>query len=104
MEERIRRRLGEGLRLTELHVVNESSQHSVPPGSETHFRVGVVSEEWEGQGALARHRRVHALLRDELRDGVHALTVEAWTPAQWAARGAELQASPPCLGGSKSGG
>ena len=84
-----------------LEVVNESHQHSVPRGSETHFRVLVVSSAFEGQGRLARHRRIHAVLRHELESGVHALAIDAWTPAEWRARGA-ASVSPLCLGGSKA--
>lgn len=86
-----------------MHVVveNESHKHSVAPGSETHFKVLVVSSSFEGLGAVERHRRVHALLSDELRAGLHALTLRALTPAQWQEDGAAGFQSPECLGGSK---
>ncbi len=87
-----------------LVVENESHMHSVPPGSETHFKVLVVSAAFEGLGPVDRHRRVHGLLSDELRSGLHALTLRALTPAQWEAEGASGFQSPACLGGSKSEG
>jgi len=87
-----------------LEVINESKNHSVPPGSETHFKLVVVSRAFEGVGRVERHRLVHAALAELLAGGVHALTITARTPAEWAtAEGAVVAASPPCLGGSKGG-
>lgn len=85
-----------------LEVINESSMHSVPPGSETHFKVLVVSAAFEGKTLVARHRQVNEALRDELRSGVHALSIRALTPSQWESDGAAGFVSPKCLGGSKA--
>lgn len=85
-----------------LDVENESRMHNVPAGSETHFKVLIVSDAFEGLGLVDRHRRVNAALADELRTGLHALTIRALTPAQWSAQGAADFQSPQCLGGSKS--
>lgn len=84
-----------------LDVENESSKHNVPKGSETHFKVLVVSAAFEGKGLVDRHRLIHELLRDELRSGVHALSLRALAPAQWTAEPAQAFRTPPCLGGEK---
>lgn len=84
-----------------LVVDNESDNHSGPRGRETHFKVVVVSDAFAGQSLVQRHRAVHSALADELRGGVHALAIEAFTPDQWTARGGVIAESPPCLGGSK---
>jgi stress-induced morphogen len=84
-----------------LDVENESGMHNVPKGSETHFKVTVVSPAFEGKGRVDRHRRVHELLAEELRSGVHALSVRALTPDEWRREAGATFASPPCLGGSK---
>ena len=68
------------------------------------FKVVVVSEAFEGQPLLRRHQQVNVLLAEELKAGLHALSMETLTPAQWTARGGEILASPPCLGGSKAEG
>ena len=70
-----------------------SSMHSVPLGSETHFAVVVVSEQFEGVSLLNRHRSVHTVLSDELRSGVHALSVSARTPTQWQQSGGAVSKS-----------
>lgn len=85
-----------------LEVVNESYMHSVPPGSETHFKVVVVSDEFSEQTPVARHRAVNRALADELNGGIHALSIEARTPAEWGRIGGRTNDSPKCLGGSKA--
>jgi BolA-like protein 1 len=97
----ITEKLTAGLAPLHLEVENESAMHNVPKGSETHFRVLVVSPAFDGLGPIDRHRRVHDLLRAELAAGLHALTLKLLTPEQWEA-GAGPVASPKCLGGSKA--
>lgn len=84
-----------------LEVVNESHMHSVPPGSESHFKVTLVTTSFEGQRQVRRHQSIYQVLADELAGPVHALALHIYTPAEWAARGAPAPASPDCLGGSK---
>jgi len=87
---------------TVLEVINESNNHSVPRGSETHFKVVVVSEGFAGLSPVARHRAVNKALAAQLAAGVHALSIQAFTPPQWVERGGVVPPSPPCLGGSKT--
>ncbi|ELV10777.1 bolA-like protein 1 [Tupaia chinensis] len=100
VEATIRAKLEQALSPEVLELRNESSGHAVPPGSETHFRVAVVSARFEGLSPLQRHRLVHAALSEELAGPVHALAIQARTPAQWR-ENPQLDISPPCLGGSK---
>jgi stress-induced morphogen len=97
----IERKLEERFTPSVLEVTNESSKHSVPAGSETHFKVVVVSDAFEGKALVERHRLVYEALGDEMRAGVHALTITSRTPAEWQKNGVAA-ASPPCLGGSKT--
>ncbi|XP_063677035.1 bolA-like protein 1 [Bolinopsis microptera] len=83
-----------------LEVINESYMHNVPKGSETHFKVLIVSEKFEGTPLIKRHREVNSLLAEELQGGVHALSIVAKTPTQWGSD-PNVVKSPPCLGGSK---
>jgi BolA protein len=86
-----------------LEVADESHMHSVPPGAESHFKVLVVSDAFVGEQRIGRHRRINALLRDELDSGLHALSIHAWTPEEWFERGGgAAPASPQCMGGSKA--
>ncbi len=86
---------------TELRVVNESDSHSGPPGRESHFRVLVVSDEFDGANRVKRHRAVNKALQAELDAGLHALAIEALTPAQWSAKNGAMAESPACGGSSK---
>ncbi len=82
-------------------VENESHMHSVPKDSETHFKVTLVAEVFDGMRKVARHQKIYALLKDELDGPVHALALHLYTPDEWAARDASPD-SPNCLGGSKT--
>mmetsp|Transcript_17811 Transcript_17811/g.24723 ORF Transcript_17811/g.24723 Transcript_17811/m.24723 type:complete len:85 (-) Transcript_17811:41-295(-) len=42
----------------------------------------VVSSQFEGVPLLARHRKVNTALAEYM-DQIHALTIKAWTPAQY---------------------
>ena len=99
IQERIETKLQTTLDPSHLEVINESHMHSVPKGSETHFKVIVVSPRFDGLAPVKRHQLVYAALREELRDGVHALAITSRTPDEWAAR-PEANTSPKCHGGN----
>ena len=84
-----------------LEVVDESHNHAVPAGAQSHFKLLVVSEQFVGQGKVARHRILNRLLRDEFDQGLHALALHTWTPQEWFERGGAAPESPLCMGGSK---
>lgn len=94
--------LVEGFSPSVLEVINESHMHNVPPGSESHFKVVIVSDRFADESLVKRHRAVNAALRAQLDAGVHALSIKAHTPEEWSARGGQVPDSPPCLGGSSS--
>ena len=55
-------------------------------GDGSKFEARVVSESFEGQSTLARHKRVYAVLDEHIRSGaIHALTIRAFTPDEWSA-------------------
>lgn len=84
-----------------LDVVNESFKHNVPTGSETHFKVTVVSATFDDHKLIARHRLVNAALAEELAGPVHALSISAKTPSQWD-KGTKPHTTPNCQGGDGS--
>lgn len=103
MKERIERKVDAGIDgLLHLEVVNESNQHNVPPGSESHFKLVLVSDSFGGMGLLARHRRINDILAAELAGGIHALSIHAYTGDEWRARMGSAPMSPPCLGGGRN--
>ena len=90
-------KLKEGLSPTELQVVNESFMHNVPPGSESHFKVVAVSDQFADKPLVRRHQLVYQLLQEELAGAVHALAIHAYTDDEWQ-RQSVAPASPECLG------
>lgn len=64
-----------------LEVVDESEQHrghgGWQEGGETHFRIRIAAQAFEGQSRLARHRAIHAALGEDLIARIHALAIEA---------------------------
>lgn len=83
-----------------LEVTNESHKHKVPKGSESHFKIIIVSNEFDGKRLLARHRLINSILADELAHSIHALTLHAMTIEEWFEQSGMPNDSPPCLGGS----
>lgn len=88
----------------QLEVANESHMHSVPPNSETHFRVVLVSVNFDGKSRVARHQQVYAALAEQLQGPMHALALHTYSPAEWQQREQPAPASPQCHGGSKAEG
>jgi BolA protein len=85
-----------------LEVINESPMHNVPPGSESHFKLVIVSPAFEGMSRVERHQKVNGILAQELENGLHALSMETLTGPEWEQRGGKTMASPKCLGGGKA--
>ena len=101
VEESITSKLNE-LIPNHLEVTNESYKHNVPEGSESHFKVVIVSSKFEGVNLVKRHQMVNTLLKEEFNNGLHALSIMAKTPEQWTSAGNKLiHETPNCLGGSK---
>ena len=97
----IEEKITASLNPTHLDVVNESNNHNVPPGSESHFKITVVSNLFDGKMLIARHRVINQLLADELSSGIHALSMHTYTPEEWSDKNGQARQSPPCLGGAK---
>ena len=99
MQQTITARLEHALSPEHLEVINESHMHNVPEGSESHFKVVVVSDAFKDMKLLARHRMVNKALEAELGAGIHALALHTMTMEEWFDRGKAAE-SPPCKGGS----
>jgi BolA protein len=93
-------KLTAGLNLEHIELVNESYKHNVPDDAESHFKVLLVSSDFEKKPPMARHRMVYALLDEEMKmeGGIHALSIEAKTPEQYA-KNPNIQKTPACAGG-----
>jgi BolA protein len=52
------------------------------PSEQTHFRVHIVSQMFQGKSRLERHRMINATLSSELQTGIHALAIHATAPGE----------------------
>ena len=66
-----------------LDVVDESHMHNVPQGAESHFKVVIVTPQFDGMRLLQRHRAVNAVVAAELAEKIHALALHTYTPGEW---------------------
>ena len=83
--ETIRSKLEAAFEPSALEIVDESHLHAGHAGNpggdgESHFKVTIVADGFEGQNRVARQRAVYDVLRDELAGPVHALSVTARSP------------------------
>ena len=101
VQQTIETKIQEAFSPTHLEVTNESSMHAVAPGSETHFRLLIVSVAFDGKNRVKRHQEVYRILAEEKAGPVHALGLQTLTPDEWAADQESLD-SPACLGGDGS--
>jgi BolA protein len=86
----IRQKLAAAFAPQSLEVVDESHRHAGHAGAtrddgsqgETHFHVRLVTAAFDGVSRVERQRRVHAVLADELKGPVHALSLTLLAPAE----------------------
>ncbi|RMF19159.1 MAG: BolA/IbaG family iron-sulfur metabolism protein [Gammaproteobacteria bacterium] len=100
IQQAIQNTLKQHFDVTHLEVINESDRHNVPPGSESHFKVVIVSGDFEGKRQVQRHQAVYRQLAGLLDGTVHALALHTYTPQEWLELG-HAPASPDCMGGGK---
>ncbi len=84
--QRIETKIRAALSPSTLDVIDESHLHAghagARPEGETHFRLLVVANAFDGLTRVARQRRINEILRDELAGPVHALAMKTLTPAE----------------------
>ena len=105
IQENITTKLNNAFSPEHLEVINESYMHNVPEGSESHFKVVIVCDDFKDKMLIARHRLFNKVLEEELQKdrtdgGIHALALHTMTTEEWFAKG-KAPDSPECLGGGK---
>ena len=101
MQALIEQKLASEFETEYLQVENESHMHNVAPGSESHFKVTIVSDSFRDQMLIKRHRMVNKTLQQEMQQ-IHALALHTLTPDEWQARAGNVANSPHCRGGGKN--
>lgn len=79
--------LRERLEIHELEIMDESHLHAGHAGAREgkgHFRVRIVSPAFEGLRPIQRHQLVYRSLGEMMQTDIHALSITALTPAEFA--------------------
>ncbi|MEM7207673.1 MAG: BolA/IbaG family iron-sulfur metabolism protein [Pseudomonadota bacterium] len=59
-------------------------------GDGSKFEAVVISDAFEGESTIKRHKMVYAVLNEHITSGaIHALTIRAHTPVEWQTKQAE---------------
>ena len=77
IEKKIINSLNENFKLTSLKIVNESFMHNVPAGSESHFKIVIVSDNFIKKSLIQRHKEIYKALGEIMND-IHALSIHAF--------------------------
>lgn len=80
----IKERLTAALHPVSLNVIDESHKHAghASAGGAGHFIVEIVSDAFEGNNLVQRHRQVYEAMGDLMGPEVHALSIQAKTPSE----------------------
>ena len=84
LEQQLLQRLA-ALNPSHLDVVNESAGHGgYFPGKESHFKVVMVSDVFQGLRSVQRHQKIYAAVGDLLAPNkIHALAIHAFVASEW---------------------
>lgn len=98
--ERLHTILSESFNPSFIDVVDESHKHALATsGTPTHFKIIVVSSQFENCTLLKRHRMVNEKIRDVVA-GLRAVSLSTLTPTEWETTGFHNDMrSPTCRGG-----
>lgn len=84
--ERMKTKIEKAFHPLRLDIVNESHKHKghggYHPSGESHFHVTIVSAAFAGKSRVDRQRAVYAVLDEELKSTVHALSLTTRTPEE----------------------
>ena len=94
MQEKLTKKIINHFKPTYYQVENESHQHS-GPATQSHFKLIIVSKQFENQPLIKRHRAVNDLFRQELQQ-IHALAMHTYTPDEWIKKNQTAPPSPKC--------
>lgn len=98
--ESIRNVLAENFSPRVLEVTDESASHR--EAHDSHFRVYIASDVFEGLSHIKRHKKVKDLLKEQgIMDRIHAVSMTTKTEAELEQSDPEKARRYPCLGGGK---
>ena len=93
-ENEIRKLLVDSYQPVQLDIINESGNHSMG-GAETHFKIVIVADFFEGMKTVEKHREVNKTLMPAF-EKVHAISFHIFSPKEWEAKHGPVRHSPAC--------
>ena len=88
--ERIEAILRRAFRPTHLRLRDDSAKHAGHAGASSgggHYRLWLVSAEFDGLTRLEQHRKVYEALAELMGRDIHALAMKTFTPQEWQGQG-----------------
>lgn len=85
--EKIQQRLHAALNPTHIQIHDDSQSHAGHAGAQSgggHFYATIVSEAFAGRRSIQRHQMVYAALGEMMQAEIHALSIKAYTPDEFA--------------------
>ena len=82
IESQIVNTLSSFMNLASLKIINESFMHNVPEGSESHFKIVVVTNDFNNLSIIQRHKLIYKTL-DSLMNEIHALSIHAFNEEEF---------------------
>lgn len=77
IENKIINTLNKCMNISSLKIVNESFMHNVPVDAESHFKIIIVSNDFNNLSHIQRHKLVYKHL-DTIMDNIHALSIQSF--------------------------
>ena len=81
-ENRIINTLNKCMNLTSLKILNESFMHNVPVDAESHFKIIIVSNDFNDLSQIQRHKLVYKHL-GTIMDDIHALSIQPFNEEEF---------------------
>ena len=82
IESQIINTLSTSMNLSSFKIINESFMHNVPKGSESHFKIVVVTNDFNNLSIIKRHKLIYKTL-DSLMNKIHALSIHAFNEEEF---------------------
>ena len=82
VQNKIDKLLRDKFNISKLVINNESYKHNVPPNSESHFNVQIVSNDFQNLSQIQRHKKVYKAVESLLAE-IHAFSITAMTTSEF---------------------
>ena len=91
-------KLLEAIEPSHLLVTDFSHEHSGRSGTESHIKIGIAGDIFQGKNRVKRHQMIYGCLKEEMEAGIHALQLHVFTQEELLT--AKIEPPPRCKGAS----